>query len=625
MDIEQQLKTLPDQPGVYLMKDASEQVIYVGKAVNLKNRVRQYFRSSKNHGAKVRAMVSNIAAFEYIITDNELEALILECNLIKKYKPRYNILLRDDKTYPYIKVTVQEDYPRVLKTRRILNDGAKYFGPYTNITAVNTTLDLMTRSYPIRTCNLDMARCIRMKMRPCLEYYIHNCVGPCTGRVSKEEYRKWVDKILDFLSGKSQDVERMLKEKMTAAAAEQKYEEAATYRDLLRSVEATMMSQKITHAGDKDNTDVLAIATNGIVACVETFFIRGGKLIGRENFVMEGVSEASNREILTGFVEQFYTRQKYIPNELLLEVLPDAEETAALETLLSDCAGHRVRLHQPQRGEKKRLIDMVKKNAVEYLRKFVEPKQNEGTRRLEILEELKRVLAMDVLPRRIEAFDISNIQGTDNIGAMVVYRDGKKDRHEYRRYKIKTVDGANDPASMAEVVERRLKYGNYPDLILLDGGRPQLNAVAKVLDSYGLNIELWGMFKDDRHRTKGLLNEDSEFVLVRTDPVYRFVAGIQEEVHRYAISYHRSLREKNALHSALDEIKGIGKVKKRALLAKFRSVEGIREATPEEIAAVSGINERLAHEILNVLQASFDAASGESSSDSGSKGTDITK
>ncbi|MDO5695316.1 MAG: excinuclease ABC subunit UvrC [Eubacteriales bacterium] len=598
-DIEEQLRTLPDKPGVYLMKDAGHVVIYVGKAVVLKNRVRSYFRSG-NHSAKVRAMVENIASFEYIITDNELEALILECNLIKKYKPRYNILLRDDKTYPYIKVTVQEDFPRLMKVRRILNDKARYFGPYTNIAAVNQTLDILTGLYPIRTCNYDMARAIRTKMRPCLEYHIHNCIGPCTGSIDRATYMVHVDKILRFLSGHSDEVVGMLREKMRVAAAEQRYEEAADYRDKLQSVEDTLTAQKVTRAAQRDNTDALAVAVSGPVACVEVFFIRGGKMVGRENFIMEGVAGERTGDIIGTFMEQFYLSQKFIPDEILVEDEPPAmDETAHL---LSERNERKVRIHVPQRGEKKRLIELVKKNAVEYLQKFVEPTRKRGQNRTDALEELQRILALDVLPQRIESYDISNIQGTDNIGAMVVYTDGKRDRHEYRRFKIKTVAGADDPASMAEIVERRLKYGNYPDLILLDGGRAQVNAVNAVLDRYGITIDVWGMFKDDRHRTHGLLDAECEFVLDRTSNLYRFVAGIQEEVHRYAISYFRSLHEKQGTRSVLDEIKGIGKVKRAALLKRFKSVEGIRAADPGEIAAIPGINERMAHEIQNYLE-----------------------
>lgn len=598
-DIKRQLKLLPDKPGVYIMKDAFETVIYVGKAINLKNRVRQYFRTSTNHSSKVKAMVRNVTSFEYIITDNELEALILECNLIKKYRPRYNILLRDDKTYPYIKVTTNEDFPRVLKVRRIINDKAKYFGPYTNIAAVNDTLNIITKVYPIRTCNLDMARAIRTHMRPCLEYYIHNCVGPCTGNVTPKEYDIHVQKIIAFLSGKSKEVVNILKENMLKAASLEKFEEAADYRDKLKSIEDTLTAQKITNATNNDNRDILAVATNGVVACVESFFVRNGRLVGRENFILEGVDEENIASILTNFITQFYGEQKYIPQEILVEKqLLDNEN---IEKYLSNKAGYVIKIKEPKRGEKLSMIELVKKNAVEYLNKFVEPKKEMQKRTDEVLEDLRVILGIDEAPRRIEAYDISNIQGTDSVGAMVVFTNGRKDRHEYRRYRIKTVIGANDVASMAEVVERRLKYGNYPNLILLDGARNQVNAVQEVLNRLNIDIELWGMYKDDKHRTEGLINQECEFKLDRSTRLYKFIAGIQEEVHNYAITYHRSLREAKMTHSALDDIKGVGKAKRKALLDKFKTIENIRQASVSQLSEIKGVNENLARRIKEFL------------------------
>lgn len=599
-DIKKQLTLLPDNPGVYLMKDEYENIIYVGKAVVLKNRVKQYFQKNVNHSMKVKSMVNNIKSFEYIITDNELEALILECNLIKKYRPKYNILLRDDKTYPYIKVTINEDFPRVIKVRKILNDGAKYFGPYTNISAVNATLDILNKVYPIRTCNYDMERAIKLKMRPCLEYYIKNCIGPCTGMVESNLYKKYIENIISFLNGKSDEVVFKLKEKMLNAAKSQRFEEAAEYRDKIKSIEETLVVQKITKVDKKENRDLIAIATNGIVACIEVFFVRNGLLLGRENFILEGVTDETTEDMIANFVKQFYSEQKYIPKEILVEKLNS--ELDNYKTFLSNIAGHKVEIKVPQKGEKLQMINLVKKNAIEYLEKFVQPKFNKNDIIKYDLEELKRLLELDDIPRRIEAYDISNIQGTDSVGAMVVFSDGKRDRHEYRRYKINSVQGANDVASMAEIIKRRLKYGNYPNLILVDGARNQVNAVKDVLDENGVCIEVWGMYKDDKHRTKGLINDECSFELDRKSSIYKFIASIQEEVHRYAITYHRSIRDKNTIHSKIDEINGIGKIKRKLLLNKFKSIEGIKNASIEDISKIKGINRELAVKIKEYLQ-----------------------
>lgn len=598
-DIEAQLKKLPDKPGVYLMKDINDVVIYVGKAIILKNRVRQYFRSG-NHSAKVRAMVEHIASFEYIITDNELEALLLECNLIKKYKPYYNVLLRDDKTYPYIKVTMGDPYPRVMKVRRIINDKARYFGPYTNIAAVNQTLELLTSLYPIRTCSYDMQRAIATKMRPCLEYYIHNCVGPCTGKITPEQYQKVVEPILHFLSGHDEEVIAMLTSKMREAAKQERYEDAARFRDLLQSVRDTMTDQKLSKAEKHNNTDVIALSQMGASACVEVFFIRGGKMIGRENFILDGVGQESPSDLITTFLEQFYLGQTYLPEELLVEHLPN--EVEDLSEYLSQLRGSRVQIHKPLKGEKKRLMELVKKNAIEYLQKFVVPKHQRSKQTQTALTDLKRLLELDEVPHRIEAYDISNIQGTDNIGAMVLYVDGKKARHGYRRYKIKTVQGADDPRSMAEVIRRRIPYGNLPDLMLIDGGLTQIQAVKEELANAGVFVEVWGMYKDDHHRTQGLMTEECRFALDRTSAVYRLIAGIQEEVHRYAIAYYRSLHEKRTTRSRLDGITGVGPVKRRALLQHFQTVEAIAQADVATLTKVKGITPKLAETIQKTLK-----------------------
>ena len=576
LDIQEQLKKLPGEPGVYLMKDENDKIIYVGKAISLKNRVRQYFQSSKNHSSKVKSMVKNIKSFEYIITDSELEALILECNLIKKYRPKYNVLLRDDKTYPYIKVTINEDYPRVLKVRKVLRDKAKYFGPYTNVEAVNDTLEVIRNIYPIRTCNVDIDRAIKNNMRPCLNLHIKRCVGPCTGNVSKEEYNKMIEEIILFLSGKEEKLIEILKEKMNKCSMEFNFEEAAIYRDKILNLQEMMQKQKIDVSTDDVNQDIIAMAYNDEEACVQSFFIRHGKIVGREHFILEGTKDSTKESILGSFVKQFYMNAEYIPKEIIIE--SEIEDQVVMEEWLSNIKGQKVSIRVPQKGDKKSLISMVKKNAMEYLEKFSNLNKRKYERSEGALIELAEVLGLEEPPRRIESYDISNIQGVDSIGVMVVFTNGLKDKKEYRRYKIKTVEGPNDYDSMAEILERRLQKGDFADLILLDGGKGQVSAVQKVFDKYGVNIPLWGMYKDDKHRTKGLISATKEFELDKTSNLYRFVASIQEEVHNYAITYHRSLRNKSLTKSSLDDIPGVGEKRKKALLSNFKSIEDIKNA-----------------------------------------------
>ncbi len=595
-DIQEQLKKLPAEPGVYLMKNENDKIIYVGKAISLKNRVRQYFQSSKNHTSKVKSMVKNIAKFEYIITDSELEALILECNLIKQYRPKYNVLLRDDKTYPYIKVTVNEDYPRILKVRKVLKDKAKYFGPYTNITAVNDTLEIIRNTYPIRTCNIDIEKAIANKVRPCLNKHIKKCIGPCTGEVSKEEYNKMIEEVILFLSGKEERLIEILKEKMNKCAMDFNFEDAAIYRDKIRSLEDMVQKQKIDSGTSDLNQDIIAMARAHDEACVQVFFIRNGKIVGREHFILEGVMDSSHKSILSSFVKQFYISQDYIPKEIIIE--DEIEDSFVLEEWLTDKKGQKVNIKVPQKGDKKNLIEMVRKNAIEYLEKFSNLNKLKYQKSIGALEELKNILGLKDTPKRIESFDISNIQGVDSIGSMVVFTDGKKDKKEYRRYKIKTVEGPNDYDSMAEIVERRIKYENFPNLILLDGGKGQVSAVKKVLDRYGVNIPLWGMYKDDKHRTKGLISQEKEIELDKTSNLYRFVASIQEEVHNYAISYHRSLRNKSLTKSVLDDIQGIGEKRKKALLSHFKSIEEIKVASFEDLLEVEGMNKSSAESVF---------------------------
>lgn len=599
-DIQEQLKKLPAEPGVYLMKDEHDKIIYVGKAISLKNRVRQYFQSSKNHSSKVKSMVKNIKSFEYIITDSELEALILECNLIKKYRPKYNVLLRDDKTYPYIKVTVNEDFPRILKVRRVLRDKAKYFGPYTNVEAVNDTLEVIRNIYPIRTCNVDIERAIKNNIRPCLNLHIKRCVGPCTGNVSKEEYNKMIEEIILFLSGKEEKLIEILKEKMNKCSMEFNFEEAAIYRDKIINLQEMMQKQKIDVSTDDVNQDIIAMAYNDEEACVQSFFIRHGKIVGREHFILEGTKDSSKESILGSFVKQFYMKAEYIPKEIIIE--SEIEDQVVLEEWLSNIKGQKVSIRVPQKGDKKSLISMVKKNAMEYLEKFSNLNKRKYERSEGALIELAEVLGLEEPPRRIESYDISNIQGVDSIGVMVVFTNGLKDKKEYRRYKIKTVEGPNDYDSMAEILDRRLQKGDFADLILLDGGKGQVSAVQKVFDKYGIDIPLWGMYKDDKHRTKGLICATKEIELDKTSNLYRFVASIQEEVHNYAITYHRSLRNKSLTKSSLDEIPGVGEKRKKALLSHFKNIEDIKKASVEELSMVEGLNKSVAENIYDYFR-----------------------
>ncbi|EQE54424.1 excinuclease ABC subunit C [Clostridioides difficile F480] len=582
------------------MKDKYDHIIYVGKAISLKNRVRQYFQSSKNHTSKVKSMVKNIYKFEYIITDSELEALILECNLIKRYRPKYNVVLRDDKTYPYIKVTTNEDYPRILKVRRVLKDKAKYFGPYTNITAVNDTLELISSTYPIRSCKIDIDKAIKNKTRPCLNLHINKCLGPCTGNVSKEEYGKMIEEIIMCLSGKEEKLMELLKEKMNESSMNFRFEEAAVYRDKIKSLEEMIQKQKIDATVSDLNQDVVAMARAHNEACVQVFFIRNGKIVGREHFILEGVMDSPRASILSSFVKQFYNEQEYIPKELIIE--DEIEDSSILEEWLSSKKGQKVTIRVPQKGEKKSLVEMVRKNAVEYLEKFSDMNKRKYEKSIGALEELKQILNLEKLPIRIEAYDISNIQGVDSIGSMVVYTNAKKDKKEYRRYKIKTVIGPNDYDSMAEIVDRRLKHGNLPDLILLDGGKGQVSAVKKVLELNDVDIPLWGMYKDDKHRTKGLICKEKEIELDKTTNLYRFIASIQEEVHNYAITYHRSLRNKALTKSILDDIQGIGEKRKKSLLNHFKDVDAIKKATMEELLEVDGMNKSIADNVYNFFR-----------------------
>lgn len=599
-DIQEHLKTLPHSPGVYLMKDADGKIIYVGKSKNLKNRVRQYFQSSNIKYGKTKHLVKRIRAFEYIMTDTESEALILENTLIKKHKPKYNILLKDDKTYPYIKVTVGERFPRVLKVRKIINDGSKYFGPYTNIAAVNDTIELINDNFKIRTCKIDIERAIEKKARPCLNFFIGRCMGPCSGDVDESVYKEMIAEVMTFLSGREETLVKLLKKKMYELSAEFNFEEAAVYRDKIMAVEKVIEKQKTDNALIGINQDVVALANDDQSACVQVFFIRNGKIVGREHFILDETEGEQKNEILSSFIKQFYLQQEYIPKEIIIE--EDFDDKEVVEGILSDKATRKVSLTVPIKGDKKKLVEMVRKNAEEYLLKFADINRKKFEKTLGPLQELQRILDLEYSPKRIESFDISNIQGVDSIGTMVVYTNGVKDRKEYRRYKIKTVEGTDDYSSMREVLERRFKHGSLPDLILLDGGKGQVNAVKDVAELYGIEVPIWGMYKDERHRTKGLTDGKNEIELVRTSAIYRFVAGIQEEVHRFSISYHRSLRDKKMTQSILDDIPGIGTKRKKALLSHFLSVDNIKKASFEEILSVEGMNQNSAENVYNFFK-----------------------
>lgn len=612
-DIQEELKKLPDQPGVYIMKDEHGEIIYVGKAVVLKNRVRQYFQASANHTPKVLAMVARIREFEYIVTDNELEALILECNLIKKHKPKFNILLKDDKTYPYIKITMNEDYPRILKTRKVEKDGAKYFGPYSNVFAVNETIDLLKKIFPIKTCNKVLPRDIG-KFRPCLNYHIYQCLGPCRGDVNKEEYRALMKDICAFLSGRHEDVVKKLEEQMKAAAENLDYERAASIRNKITSLRHISEKQKVLSTAMEDQ-DVIGFAKGKTDTCIQVFFIRGGKLIGREHFIFEGVGDGETEELMASFVKQFYSTAAYVPGEVILQ--EDVDELNIIESWLSNKRAGRVHIRVPRRGEKLHLVEMVAQNAALALNQFREKLMNEGDAVREGLQGLADLLELPGIPSRIEAYDISNTGASEMVGSMVVFEDGKPARKEYRRFKVKSQGGQNDYGSMQEVLYRRFrhaekemnvaeegamaegKFTRLPDLILLDGGLGHVNAIAQVLDELQVRLPAYGMVKDDHHRTRGLVKPDKEIDLAKNLPVLRLVTAIQDEAHRFALDYNKKLRKKRYAGSVLDEIEGVGPKRKKALIKHFGSVSRIREAGLDDLQAVEGINWAAAEKIYS--------------------------
>ena len=593
-NIEEELKKLPSKPGVYLMHDDKDAIIYVGKAVSLKNRVRQYFQSSRNKGVKIEQMVTHIARFEYIITDSELEALVLECNLIKEHRPKYNTMLMDDKTYPFIKVTVQEDFPRVLFARQMYKDKAKYYGPYTSAGAVKDTIDLIHKLYGIRTCNKQLPK-MQGKERPCLNYHIHQCPAPCQGYISKEEYAKSVKKVLTFLNGDYAPILKELEEKMVAASEAMEFEKAIEYRELLNSVTKIAQKQKIT-SSDLEDKDVIAMSVDQHDAVVQVFFIRDGRLIGRDHFCLRIANGDSRPEVLSAFIKQFYAGTPYIPREIMLQY--EIEDAVLIEEWLSGRKGQKVHIQVPKKGQKEKLVELAKKNADMVLMQDRERIRREEGRTIGAMKEIANLLNLPKL-ERVEAYDISNISGFQTVGSMVVFERGRPKRSDYRKFRIRGVQGVDDYASMEEVLTRRLShYENYPDLIMMDGGRGQVNIALKVMQQLNIEVPVCGMVKDDKHRTRGIYFHNIELPVDRDSEAFRLVTRIQDEAHRFAIEYHRSLRSKEQVHSVLDDIPGIGPARRKALMKSFQTLEDIKSATEEELAEVEGMNSRSARQVF---------------------------
>lgn len=611
-NIEEELKKLPAKPGVYIMHDSRDEIIYVGKAISLKNRVRQYFQSSRNKTAKIEQMVSRIDHFEYIVTDSELEALVLECNLIKEHRPKYNTMLKDDKTYPYIKVTVAEDFPRILFSRTMKKDKSKYFGPYTSAGAVKDTIDLINKIYKIRTCNRVLPRDVG-KDRPCLNYHIKQCTAPCQGYIDSSQYRKNVDQALEFLGGHYEPVLKMLETKMMGASDMLDFEQAIQYRELLSSVKKVAQKQKITSSGMEDR-DIIALDRDDRDAVVQVFFVREGKLIGREHFHLTIAIAETRSQILTSFVKQFYAGTPFVPHELLLQ--SEIEDEEIISQWLSAKRGQKVRIVVPKKGEKERLVELAAKNAALVLAQDKEKIKREEMRTIGAMRQVGEWLGLEDV-KRIEAFDISNISGFESVGSMIVYENGKPKRNDYRKFKIKWVKGANDYASMDEVLTRRFSHGlmevktlreqgadedygsftKFPDLIMMDGGRGQVNVALSVLERLGLSIPVCGMVKDDNHRTRGLYYDNVEIPIDKHSEGFRLITRIQDEAHRFAIEYHRSLRSKEQVHSILDDIEGIGPVRRKALMKKFKGLEGVKEATVEELRELPEMSEAAAEAV----------------------------
>lgn len=605
-NIQEELKKLPGKPGVYLMHDEKDAIIYVGKAISLKNRVRQYFQSSRNKGAKIEQMVTHISRFEYIVTDSELEALVLECNLIKEHRPKYNTMLMDDKTYPFIKVTVNEPFPRVMMARRMKKDKAKYFGPYTSAGAVKDTIELMRKLYHIRSCNRSLPKDIG-KERPCLNYHIHQCYAPCQGYISREEYRKSIDEVVRFLNGNYDPILKELEEKMLDASENLEFEKAIEYRELLASVQKIAQKQKITDTAG-DDRDIIAMASEGEDAVVQVFFIRGGRLIGRDHFYLKIAENDTKSEILSSFIKQFYAGTPYIPAELMLP--EEIEDQEIIEEWLTTRREHKVRLRIPKKGTKEKLVELAQKNAQMVLKNDKERLKREEGRTIGAVKELEKILGLTGIIR-MEAYDISNTNGFDSVGSMVVYEHGKPKRNDYRKFKIKSVQGPDDYASMNEVLTRRFEHGlrerqdesetggfqAFPDLIMMDGGRGQVNIALEVLEKLNLHIPVCGMVKDDNHRTRGLYFNNVELPIDRNSECFRLITRIQDEAHRFAITFHRQLRSKGQVHSILDDIPGVGPARRKDLMRSFENIEAIRNATVDDLKELPSMNEKSAQEV----------------------------
>ena len=624
-NIEEELKKLPASPGVYIMHDKYDEIIYVGKAISLKNRVRQYFQSSRNKTAKIEKMVSRIARFEYIITDSELEALVLECNLIKEHRPKYNTMLKDDKSYPYIKVTVSEEFPRVLFSRTMKKDKSRYFGPYTSAGAVSDTIDLIHKLWKIRTCTRNLPKDIG-KERPCLNYHIKQCSAPCQGYISQEEYARSVEQVLEFLNGNQKPVLKMLEEKMMAASEEMEFEKAIEYRELINSVKKVSEKQKITSQSMEDR-DIIAMARDNEDAVVQVFFVRDGKIIGREHFHVSVATAEDEKQIIASFVKQFYAGTPFIPREVWVQ--QEFRDMRLIQEWLTKRRGQAVKFVVPKKGQKNRLVELAAKNAQLVLDQDKEKIKREELRTIGAMNQIGEWLGLEHV-KRIEAFDISNISGFESVGSMVVYEDGRPKRNDYRKFKIKTVQGPNDYASMEEVLTRRFEHGleelrelgvhggtaagaggevkdtsvanfgsftRFPDLIMMDGGRGQVNVALKVLEELRLNIPVCGMVKDDNHRTRGLYYNNVEIPIDRFSEGFKLITRIQDEAHRFAIEYHRSLRSKGQVKSVLDDIEGIGPARRKALMRRFQSLEAVRDASVEELAATEGMNRRAAESV----------------------------
>lgn len=608
--IEEELKKLPAKPGVYLMHDEKDEIIYVGKAISLKNRVRQYFQSSRNKGVKIEQMVTHIRRFEYIVTDSELEALVLECNLIKEHRPKYNTMLMDDKTYPFIKVTVQEPFPRIMMVRRQAKDKAKYFGPFTSSQAVKDIIDMVRKLYHLRSCSRNLPRDIG-KERPCLYYHIKQCDAPCQGYISSEQYRESIDEVVKFLSGHYDGILKELEEKMMEASGQMEFEKAIEYRELIGSVKKISEKQKITDAGKPgEDRDVLAVAREEGDAVVQVFFIRGGRLIGRDHFYLRTDPDETKAEILTSFIKQFYAGTPYIPRELLLPY--ELDEADILMEWMTRRRGHKVTFTVPKKGEKEKLCELAQKNAAMVLAKDKEHLIREANRTTGAVRELEEIIGVTGI-RRMEAFDISNTNGFASVGSMVVYEDGKPKRSDYRKFRIKGVVGADDYASMREVLTRRFTHGLqekeegkefgsftvFPDLILMDGGKGQVHIAEEVLEELHISIPVCGMVKDDRHRTRGLYYHDEELPIRADSEAFKLITRVQDEAHRFAIEFHRKLRGQGQVHSILDDIPGVGPKRRKDLMKYFQSLDAIRQAEIEDLKKLPTMNEKSARDVYN--------------------------